>query len=331
MKNNKILIMEVIISFFIIIIISSLITVVCLKIKSDSQEVTNSSQNSIIITSILENMQSRRYSKIEEYINNLSVIGISKKFEENNQIITVNGSIFQDKFFGVEIPDGYTLELRIHDLNEDFDIQKSVNITLSNNTGTAELSTVIQREIIENCNKPEITDEYFNELEISLDEYEIIPIKYSYKTNSYVVTTKGDKDWYNYYAKEWAKVLVFPIYGEDLKNHFINSNGNVEKQVTYNGYTLNLESYIYTWIPNFSMKDNISYFRYGNGKNSIKQELLYNNGEYLYLNTISDVISDVSEECNFNGISGVWRKIDNENDVYISSFNVTKFGPINLH
>ncbi len=331
MKNNKILIMEVIISFFIIIIISSLITVVCLKIKSDSQEVTNSSQNSIIITSILENMQSRRYSKIEEYINNLSVIGISKKFEENNQIITVNGSIFQDKFFGVEIPDGYTLELRIHDLNEDFDIQKSVNITLSNNTGTAELSTVIQREIIENCNKPEITDEYFNELEISLDEYEIIPIKYSYKTNSYVVTTKGDKDWYNYYAKEWAKVLVFPIYGEDLKNHFINSNGNVEKQVTYNGYTLNLESYIYTWIPNFSMKDNISYFRYGNGKNSIKQELLYNNGEYLYLNTISDVISDVSEECNFNGISGVWRKIDNENDVYISSFNATKFGPINLH
>lgn len=331
MKNNKILIIEVIFSFFIIIIISSLITVVCLKIKSESKEVTNSSQNSIIITSILENIQSRRYSKIEEYIDNLSVIGISKTFEGNNQVITVNGNIFQDKFFGTEIPNGYTLELRIHDLNEDFDIQKSINITLSSNSGTSEISTVIQREIVDNCNKPEISNEYFEELEISLDEYEIIPIKYSYKTNSYVVTTKGDKDWYNYYAKEWAKVLIFPIYGEDLKNHFINSNGNIEKQVSYNGYTLNLENYIYTWIPNFSMRDNISYFRYGNGKNCIRQELLYKDGEYLYLNTISDVVADISEECNFNGISGVWRKLDNENDVYISSFNATKFGPINLH
>lgn len=331
MKNNKILIIEVILSFFIIIIVSSLITVVCLKIKSESKDINNSSKSSIIITSILENINSRQYSKIEEYIDNLSVIGISKKFEENDLVITVDGSLFEGKFFGTEIPIGYTLEMRVHDLNEVFDIQKSINIILSCVSEMTEVSTIIQREIVDNCNKPEITDEYFEELQISLDEYEIIPIKYCYKTNSYVVTTTGDEEWYNYYSKDWAKVLVFPIYGEDLKNHFINSEGNIEKQINYNGYTLNLENYIYTWIPNFSMKDNISYFRYGNGKNSIKQELLYKDGEYLYLNTISDVVEDISEECNFNGIKGVWRKIDNENDVYVNTFNATKFGPINLY
>lgn len=331
MKNNKFLIIEVILSFFIIIIISSLITIVCLKIKSETKTINNSSKSSIIITNILENMNSRQYSQIEEYIDNLSVIGISKKFEEDNQVITIDGNVFQDKFFGTEIPKGYILELKIHDLNEEFDIQKSVNIVVTNKEEKNQISTIIQREIIDNCNKPEITEQYFEDLEISLDEYEIIPIKYSYKTDSYEVTTKGDVDWYNYYAKEWAKVLIFPIYGEDLKNHFINPDGKIEKQVMYNGYKLNLENYIYTWIPNFSMKDNISYFRYGNGKNSIKQELLYKDGQYLYLNTISDVIEDISEKCSFNGVSGVWRKVDNQEDVYINSFNATKFGPMNLH
>ena len=37
MKNNKFLIIESILSFFIIIIISIIITLVCLKIKSESK------------------------------------------------------------------------------------------------------------------------------------------------------------------------------------------------------------------------------------------------------------------------------------------------------
>ncbi len=331
MKNNKMLIIELILSFFIIIIISLLITAVCLRIKNESKNINKSSKDSIIITNILENMNSRRYVEIKEYIDELSVVGVTKTFEENNQVITVDGNTFQGRFFGTEIPNGYTVELRIHDLKENFDIQKSVNIILKKDDQVTEISSIIEREIVDSCNKPEISNEYFKELEISLDEYEVIPIKYSYKTNSYVVTTKGDDDWYNYYAKEWAKVLVFPIYGEDLKNHFINSNGNINNQINYNGYKLDLKNYIYAWIPNFSIKDSISYFRYGNGKNIIKQDLLYNNGEYLYLNTISEVIPDVSDECNFNGISGVWRKIDNEDDIYFNNFNVTRFGPINLH
>lgn len=134
----------------------------------------------------------------------------------------------------------------------------------------------------------------------------------------------GDDQWYNYYAKEWAKILVFPKSGETIKNQFINNKGVINN-------TPELQKYMYTWIPNFSVRDNISYFRYGSGKNLIRQDVLYSNGEYLYLNTISDDIPDISNECSFYGINGVWRKVNDADDVYFTAFNVTKFGPINLH
>lgn len=324
MKNNKFLIIESILSFFIIIIISAIITLVCLKIKSESKIVNNTSKGSVIITNILENMNSRKYAEIEEYIDNLSVIGISKKIEENNQVITVDGNLFEDRFFGTEIPKGYILELKIHNLNEKFDIQKSVNILLISNVEKLEISTVLERKFVEECNPPQISKEYFSDLEINMDNYEIIPIKYSNSLNTYVVTTQGDDLWYNYYAKEWAKILVFPKNGENIKNQFVDNQGVIKN-------TFELQKYMYTWIPNFSVRDNISYFRYGSGKNLIRQDLLYSNGEYLYLNTISDDIPDISNECSFNGINGVWKKVNDTDDVYFTAFNVTKFGPINLH
>lgn len=191
MKNNKFLVIESILSFFIIIIISAIITLVCLKIKSESKIVNNISNGSVIITNILENMNSRKYAEIEEYIDNLSVIGISKKIEENNQVITVDGNIFRDRFFGTEIPKGYILELKIHNLNEKFDIQKSVNIFLISNIEKLEVSTVLERKFVEDCNAPQLSKDYFNDFEINIDDCEIVPIKYSNSLNSYVVTTRG--------------------------------------------------------------------------------------------------------------------------------------------
>lgn len=332
MKNNKILVIESIISFFIIIIIVSIITVICLKINSESQKVNCISESSLIVTNILENMNSRRYSLLEEYIDNLSVFGVSKTIEENDQIIIVNGNDFNDKFFGTEIPKGYIVTLKIHNINEKFDIQKRVTLTiLYKGEEYIDISTIIEREIVDVCNKPDFSENNFEEAGIDLNEYEIIPIKYSYKTNSYVVTTAGDKDWYNYYSKEWAKVLVFPKYGEDLKNQFIDSQGNVKKQINYDRYILDFKNYMYVWIPNFSIKDSISYFRYGSGENAIKQELMYKDGEYLYINSVSDVIPDISRECNFNGLTGVWRNINSKDEYYLTSFSSTRFGPINLH
>ena len=167
MKNNKILILESLFSFFIIITISAIITLIVLRIKSESKIINSNSEASVIITNILENMKSKKYTDIEEYINNLSILGISKQFEESDQIINVDGNLLEDKFFGTEIPKGYIVNLRIHNLNEKFDIQKSVNIVLKNSLETLEVSTILTRDVVDVCNKPQISEKYFNEFGIS--------------------------------------------------------------------------------------------------------------------------------------------------------------------
>ena len=52
--------------------------------------------------------------------------------------------------------------------------------------------------------------------------------------------------------------------------------------------------------------------------------------KYLYINTVGEEIENISKECSFSGIAGVWRNINSE-DVYIMEFNKTKYGPIERH
>ena len=51
----------------------------------------------------------------------------------------------------------------------------------------------------------------------------------------------------------------------------------------------------------------------------------------MYLNKTAEEIKDISEDCNFEGISGVWKRLDDEDDVYYSNFNQTKYAPINIY
>ena len=78
------------------------------------------------------------------------------------------------------------------------------------------------------------------------------------------------------------------------------------------------------------MKNNQSYFRYGASKNIIKMDFKYIDGKYLYLNTVGEEIENISKECSFSGIAGVWRNINSE-DIYTEEFNKTKYGPIERH
>ena len=50
----------------------------------------------------------------------------------------------------------------------------------------------------------------------------------------------------------------------------------------------------------------------------------------MYLNKIGEEIKDISDECNFEGIYGVWRKIGDNQDAYYSNFNKTKYAPQRL-
>ena len=50
------------------------------------------------------------------------------------------------------------------------------------------MSTIIQKEMIGECNEPRFTSEYFSSLDIDVENSEIIPIKYSDDDADTIVT-----------------------------------------------------------------------------------------------------------------------------------------------
>lgn len=333
--KKKIMPLELFFSVIIIFSIVCLITIICFEIKIYSQKINKKSEASLIASNILENMKTRSYDDIENYINEISYVGMTKKIENNIQYITIYGSEFTEKFFGTEIPNDYVIDFQMENYNEEFNVLKKVSIDVQYSVNKKledfVLSTIIERENIDECNLPVINDEYFKEFGISEDEYEIIPIKYSEKENCYFITSSDDEEWFNYSTKRWAKVVIFSREGNSLKDLFVQSDGRVKSIAIYDNVSLNIENYIYVWIPNFSKKDDITYFRYGTGKKSIKMDFSYINGKYLYLNKIGEEIRDISTECSFEGLYGVWRKYGDLEDPYYSNFNSTKYAPINIH
>lgn len=331
--RRKILPLEIIFSIIVIVVILSIIVLICLQMKLEMQIINKNSEASFIASNILENMKTRSYDETEKYIQEFSGIGVAKKIENKLQNIIIYGDKFEEKFFGTEIPEGYVVEFNAETVSE-FSILKSVNISVmfwvNDAQETFEVTTILEREKIEECNAPVIKDEYFAELNVNTTEYDIIPIRYSKEHDSFITTTKDDEEWYNYSSKKWAKVLIFPKHEEQLQYLFIDDNDIVKNSINYKGYNLNVNDYIYAWIPNFSIKDNITYFRYGAGKKAIKMEFLYENGNYLYLNKVAEDIKDISTNCSFDGRYGVWRKLNSE-DEYYSIFNSTQYGPINLY
>lgn len=327
--------LEICFSFIIIFSIIFIITIICLEINVYSQKINKKTEASIIASNIIENIKVRSYDEIEKYIEGLSYVGITKKIEDNIQYVTVNGNEFSENFFGTKIPEDYIVEFQTQMDEKGFNVQKKISINLryyeNNREENFEISTVLEIDNIDECNSPIISDEYFKEYSFSEEEYEIIPMKYSENKKCYITTTKDDFEWYNYSAKKWAKVLIFYRDGESLKDYFINEDGTINSYVNYSNMTLNLENYMYVWIPNFSIKDDITYFRYKAGKKAIKMDVNYTDGKYLYLNKIGEDIKDISEECSFEGVYGVWRKINDFNDPYYSNFNKTKYAPQKLN
>ena len=329
--KKRILPLELFFSTIIIFSIIFIITIICLEIKNYSHKISKKTEASIIATNILENIKSRHYDDVEKYIEELSYVGISKKIENNIQYITVNGREFSEKFFGTQVPDDYVIDFQMENIEEGFNVQKEVLINLNYNVNNRKenfsISTTIEIENINECNAPIISDEYFKDFNITTMEFEIIPIKYSKERRCWVTTEKEDDEWYNYSAKKWAKVIVLSKNMQDLKDKFINTNGTINNTIYFDNKELKIEDFMYVWIPNFSIRDDVTYFRYKASKKAIKLDFDYINGKYLYLNKIREEVKDISEECNFDGLYGVWRKINDYQDSYYQNFNKTKYAP----
>lgn len=333
--KKKIMPLEIIFSIIVVCSIIFCITLISFEIKISSQRINKKSEAALISSNMLENIKIRNFDDIDKYIEETSYVGISKRIEGNVQYITIFGNEFTEKFFGTQIPSDYIVELQIENYGEQFNLVKNIKVavkySVNKKVESVDVSTVVERENIRECNPPVINDEYFNSLDIYLDDYEIIPIKYSENDNCYIVTSSDDIEWYNYSSKKWAKVVVFSREGDSLKDLFLNQDGTLNENINYYNSILDLKNYIYVWIPNFSIKDDISYFRYGTGKKAIKMELLYSNNKFLYLNKTGEDVKDISEECSFEGISGVWKKLGVEDDAYYKNFNLTKYAPINIY
>lgn len=331
--KKRIMPLELFFSSIIIISIIFVITIICLEIKAYSIRINSKTEMALIASNIIENIKTRSYDDVEKYLDELSYVGITKKIENNIQYVTVYGNEFNEKFFGTTIPGNYIIDFEAENNKEGFNIQKKINVSIyyinSNKTDGFEISTIIERENINECNTPIISNEYFKEFGFLEEEHEFIPIKYSKDKSCFITTTKDDTEWFNYSAKQWAKILVFRK-DDSLKDYFVNSNGTINELVNYNDTLIYVKDYVYVWIPNFSIKDDITYFRYKAGKKAIKNELSYSGGVYLYLNKIGEEIKDISEDCNFEGIEGVWKKLGAEEDPYYSNFNKTKYAPQRL-
>ncbi len=326
---------ELTFSLVIIVIVISVITLICLDLSYKIESTNKNIDASVIATNILENINFRTYDGFNEYVQTLTGTGISKTVDESTQNIVIDGNDFNETFFGTQIPKDFVVNFTASRSNENFDIIKEITINITykvfNKRENFEISSVLERENIEECNSPVTTDTYFQDLGFNNDEYEIIPIKYSKTLESFVTTNKNDPEWYNYSVKRWAKVLIFSRDTENFKDLFVDENGNIKMQANYDNIVLDVTNYIYVWIPNFSIKDDITYFRYGTSKRAIKMDFQYLNSNYLYLNRVGEEIANISNECSFDGIYGVWKKLGDENDIYYQNFNKTKYAPINIY
>lgn len=333
--KKRIIPLEIIASVLIIATIVFIITLISLEIKVYSQRINKKMEATLIASNILENIKTRSYDNIEKYISELSYVGISKKIENNIQYVTVFGNEFSEKIFGTQIPKDYIVELQSENYGNDFNVLKKISVIVEYEVnGKPEnfsLSSIIERENIEECNSPVISEEYFKEFNITELEYDIVPIKYSEDIDKFVVTSKEDEEWYNYSVKRWAKVIAIPKKSKITINDFKNDDVTLKSAINYENETFYLTDYMYVWIPNFSVKDNVTYFRYSTGKKAIKNDFMYVDGKYLYLNKIGEEIKDISIECSFEGVLGVWKKFGNEQDIYYSNFNQTKYAPINIY
>lgn len=326
---------ELLFSLVIVAVVVTIITLICVDLNKQIQHVNKNIEATVIATNILENINSRAYDGLNEYIQNLAGTGVQKKINESTQNIIIDGSQYDENFFGTEIPKDYIIDFTAVRSSENFDIVKEVNIIVRykvfNEEEKFEISSAIERENIEECNSPVISDTYFQELNFNSDEYDIIPIKFSKALGNFVTTNTNDSEWYNYSAKKWTKVLIFSRDADNIKDLFIDENGNIKSSVNYDNIVLDVTNYIYVWIPNFSIKDDVTYFRYGTSKRAIKMDFQYLNGKYLYLNRVGEEISNISDDCSFDGIYGVWTKLGDESNIYYQNFNKTKYAPINIY
>lgn len=330
---------DIVIAITIISITTIAILALYVNIIVGSKKVTRTSAATRIATSILENIDAMYYAEVEQELDRLSKkSGVETgNYSQSATYDLVIKSNLQETIFNTRLNSGYDVELVVYEISSPSDIdtyspiiecplvleiKAIVKYDVSNRIQEVALKTIKKRELLEECNAPNINDLLGRKFTITVDGKtetrkiesvnQVQPIKWSYNTESYV-KTNASNEWYSYLNKEWARVVITGVV--------LNEEEKTVKAVfdTNSDSVLNMiDQTIFVWIPRFGITNNDereTAFSYGSSNHRISQlsmpvERMKNSNKE-------------NSEFYFNGIA----KYDYENSKLVGKENlaVTKF------
>lgn len=334
---------DVAIAVSILVITVVVVTMIYLNLDVNNKNVKRTAGATRIATNILETIQLANFDSVES-----KTITNGNKLEYTVTDYYNNGNT---KTYSTKVPNGYTAQINVEQKDSKAQLVKNVNVDVSykvgDNVKTVSLSTVIEKKLIKECNAPDISNEFLSsssdEETKKLNEKYIVPIKYSYLLDKYVVTTTKDSEWYNYSSKEWAKIIVV-----DDKTFFENNlldtidNSIKTTKFSVSGTDKTYKDYLYVWIPNFGKEASTGkiYFRYGSAskdasgavlKNAItlsKKEVGTDKFNFYEIDSSKNIDSSIELTS-----TGLWRKYNSapsQREAY-GILNSSVYGPVMIH
>ena len=243
---------DVVVAAAMILMTITVVSILYVNTSLQSRNITRTAGATRIATNIAENIQALSY---EEFVYSYNGIAVTEEYK-GEEYRMIQGSDSNYKIFDTKIPTGYNFYIRANevygshlDKKEQFDLVRDIEIVLTyklgDNIEDISFSLTKQREIIGECNAPEMT--YLRSMGVTNSNTNAYPIKYVETIGSYVKTTVDDVDWYDCSNKKWAIILVSDKAEKDLFD--------------VNGKYTGVAAAKYMWIPAFFVNDKGDEFR----------------------------------------------------------------------
>ncbi len=156
--------------------------------------------------------------------------------EVNNQNLT-KAIYLKD----LNIQNGYNLNIQVTPNTENtiktVDIEISYIVGNSNNIKKVYLQKIKTRE--SNSSFPNAPEVYSG----------MVPVRYDTSTNSWIIASKKEKNWYNYYNNQWANVML--LDGLTTEEGIQVTENNKEELV---GSKVGTVGSMFVWIPRYAYK-----------------------------------------------------------------------------
>lgn len=321
---------DALIALLIILASISIIGMIYLNINTITA-ITNAKTGATrIATNIIENVKGAHYDRIDNF--------------DSRQ----PGA--EQTIFNTKIPKGYSVIITTENFEQDNNnVAKKVNVKViynkNNDNDAVELSTIIEREKVRECNSPKFTEEYVNDMVGDGNEYQlyqslldiegnkkiICPIKFNGE-NYVIVTGNNINDmWYSYSDKQWARVLVFDD-SDDLQK-YIDTTSNMVTNLEI----LKDTDKSFIWVPRFKIDKTVSpnqvYFIYKNTNYAILQST--GNKVYNYINVSDEQLNNrlegITEQEGVSPKVGLWVSYNTmveQTDSVLNEFFNSKYGPL---